>query len=156
MTTSTTFAKFKSINNSKETCFFSFEDLVYSGTPIDDMGDEMEILEGLYDSKFEKIIGTHIPSGSIKTSPAEKPEFISVTLTKDEFPVAVSEKVAEMKEEGFDQETIDNEIKYFTTTPQEIEIIYEKGYGIFAVESESVSSCRLTSPFSKRPVEFSE
>lgn len=83
----------------------------------------------------------------VKLNSSDEYEFLcNVTLTKDKYPIAFENKVQELIEEcgltrGQAEESIENmEI--------ELEIYYERGYGLFAVDSEAVSSGTIYSPYS--------
>lgn len=84
----------------------------------------------------------------IKASPANKIESISVNLSNH--PVAFKEKVQELVECGMDRNEAE---KYVRNTPIVLEIYYEKGLGLFAVESEALEGgADLVSPYSKKPI----
>lgn len=70
----------------------------------------------------------------------------SVELTKDKFPIAYENKVQELIEEGCadSREEAEAQIKDMKI---ELEIYYEKGTGLFAVESEAVESGTIYSPY---------
>jgi hypothetical protein len=48
--------------------------------------------------------------------------------------------------QAFDSE--EEAIKWIETTPFELELYYEKGYGLFAVEAEAVENTDVHSPYS--------
>lgn len=70
----------------------------------------------------------------------------NVVLTKDKFPIAYENKVQELIEEGCadSREEAEAQIKDMEI---ELEIYYEKGTGLFAVESEAVESGTIYSPY---------
>ena len=74
-------------------------------------------------------------------------EPIQVTLSKDKTPIAFTEKVDELLEaRAF--ETREEAEAWVSITPITLELYYEKGYGLFAVESEAVNSGTIYSPYS--------
>jgi hypothetical protein len=85
----------------------------------------------------------------VKLNSAEEMEMIGkIRLTKDKFPIAFNNKVEELLEEGVcntkeEAEKIVNDIIF------ELEIYYEKGHGLFAVECEAVESGTIYSPYSR-------
>lgn len=71
----------------------------------------------------------------------------NVKLTKEKFPKAFAAKVDELIEEGVC--TTKEEAEAIIADMEiELEIYYEKGYGLFAVESEAVNSGTVFSPYS--------
>jgi hypothetical protein len=85
----------------------------------------------------------------VKLNSAEEMEMIGkIRLAKDKFPIAFNNKVEELLEEGVcntkeEAEKIVNDIIF------ELEIYYEKGHGLFAVECEAVESGTIYSPYSR-------
>ena len=71
---------------------------------------------------------------AVKLNGDDTYEPILVTLTKDKFPIAFENKVQELLEEGC-FETREEAEKVVSSYPIEIELYYEKGLGLFAVES---------------------
>lgn len=70
----------------------------------------------------------------------------NVKLTKKKFPVAYENKVQELIEDcGISREEAESMISDMRI---ELEIYYEKGCGLFAVESEAVDSGTIYSPYS--------
>lgn len=69
-----------------------------------------------------------------------------VVLTKDKFPIAYENKVKELMDEcSMSREEAENAIKDMKI---ELEVYYEVGYGLFAIESEAVESGTIYSPYS--------
>ena len=69
----------------------------------------------------------------------------NVKLTKEKFPIAYENKVQELIEDCcVSREEAESII---SNMEMELEIYYEKGYGLFAVESEAVG-CKIYSPYS--------
>lgn len=69
-----------------------------------------------------------------------------VTLTKDKYPIAFENKVLELIEEcGMMREQAEESIEKMEI---ELEVYYENGYGLFAVDSEAVTSGTIYSPYS--------
>lgn len=71
----------------------------------------------------------------------------NVVLTKDKFPIAFANKVNELLEEGCASNKEEAE-KMVSEMEIELEIYYEKGCGLFAVESEAVTGGTIYSPYS--------
>ena len=71
----------------------------------------------------------------------------NVTLTKEKFPKAFAAKVDELIEEGVCT-TKEEAEAVIADMVIELEIYYEKGYGLFAVDSEAVNSGTIFSPYS--------
>ena len=69
-----------------------------------------------------------------------------ITLTKEKFPIAFNAKVEELLEEGVETDREEAE-KLVSGMEIELEIYYEKGTGLFAVESEAVESGTIYSPY---------
>jgi len=68
-------------------------------------------------------------------------------LTKEQFPIAWNAKVEELMEEcNMTREEAEDVVKDITF---ELEIYYEKGTGLFAVESEAVESGFIASPYTQ-------
>lgn len=79
----------------------------------------------------------------------------SFKLTKEKFPKAFAAKVEELIEEGVckteqEAEAIINDMEF------ELEVYYEKGCGLFAVESEAVESGTIYSPYTAELCEQEE
>ena len=83
-----------------------------------------------------------------KLNTAENYEHLAtVKLAKEKYPIAYENKVEELMEENsMSREEAESVIKDMEI---ELEIYYEKGYGLFAVESEAVESGTIYSPYSK-------
>jgi len=70
----------------------------------------------------------------------------NVKLTKEKFPKAFNAKVEELLEEKVCA-TREEAEKVVSDMEFELEIYYEKGTGLFAVESEAVESGTIYSPY---------
>ncbi|MCQ2771587.1 MAG: hypothetical protein MJ236_07345 [Clostridia bacterium] len=83
----------------------------------------------------------------VKLNSSDEYEFLcNVTLTKDKFPIAFENKVQELIEEcGLTREQAEESIEKMEI---ELELYYEKGFGLFAIESEAVTSGTIYSPYS--------
>ena len=84
---------------------------------------------------------------AVKLNNYDNYESIKVTLSKGEYPIAYNNKIEELVEEGLYKTTEDAENDN-PTIEIEMEIYYEKHYGLFAVESEAVESGTIYSPYS--------
>ena len=88
----------------------------------------------------------------VKVNSVEEYEPILVTLDEYRFPIAHKNKVDELIESGaFD--SVEEAKKWVNNTPIELEIYYEKDYGLFAVESEAITSGSICSPYSREYLE---
>ena len=93
---------------------------------------------------------------AVKLNGDDTYEPILVTLTKDKFPIAFENKVQELLEEGC-FETREEAEKVVSSYPIEIELYYEKGLGLFAVESGAVEShYGIYSPYTRELCERDE
>ena len=70
----------------------------------------------------------------------------NVVLTKDKFPVAYENKVQELIEEGCADSREEAEAQ-IQNMEIELEIYYEKGAGLLAVESGAVESGTIYTPY---------
>ena len=88
---------------------------------------------------------------AIKMNNADNYESINIKLSKEYTPIAYQNKLDEL----MDCKAFDNKAeaeKWLSETPIELELYYEKGYGLFGVEAEAVESAELTSPYSGAPI----
>lgn len=70
----------------------------------------------------------------------------NVKLSKEKFPIAFENKVQEIMEEyGWERGKAEELVGDMSI---ELELYYEKGYGLFAVESEAVEGGTIYSPYS--------
>ena len=76
-------------------------------------------------------------------------------MSKEKFPKAYKAKVEELIEEGVCATEAEAE-KLVDDMAFELEIYYEKGTGLFAVESEAVESGTIYSPYTAELCEESE
>lgn len=83
---------------------------------------------------------------AVKLNNYDNYEPIKVTLSKGEYPIAYNNKIEELVEEGLYKTTEDAENDN-PTIEIEMEIYYEKHYGLFAVESAAVESGTIYSPY---------
>ena len=79
----------------------------------------------------------------------------NVKLTKEKFPKAFQAKVEELLEEKV-CETQEEAEKLVESMEFELELYYEKGTGLFAVESEAVESGTIYSPYTAELCEENE
>lgn len=88
----------------------------------------------------------------MKANKAGQEETICVLLTRKTFPIAFQNKLNELMEQGaFDNE--EDATKWIESNPIVLEIMYEKHSGLFAVESESIESGIIVSPYSGEEIE---
>lgn len=87
----------------------------------------------------------------IKMNNAENYESINVTLSKETTPIAYKNKLNELMDcKAFD--TKEEAEKWISETPIELELYYENGYGLFAIEAEAVENTTVKSPYSDAPI----
>ena len=85
---------------------------------------------------------------AIKINEPNHEEVIEVRLSREKTPKAFKEKLEELMEEGaFDTEK--EAIEWIEKTPFVMEMYYEKGQGLFLVESEALDNCDIVSPYTK-------
>ena len=85
---------------------------------------------------------------AIKINEPNHEEVIEVRLSREKTPKAFKEKLEELMEEGaFDTEK--EAIEWIEKTPFVMEMYYEKGQGLFLVESEAIDNCDIVSPYTK-------
>ena len=79
-------------------------------------------------------------------------ETIEVALTPEKYPIVFERKVRELMEQGAFN-TKEEAEKSVISTPFVLELYYEIGSGLFAVESEALDSSpeSICSPYSKAP-----
>lgn len=90
---------------------------------------------------------------SIPTAPACAPEIINVRLDPNHHPVAFGQKVKELMEMGLTEEAAKSEVSNMIW---DLELVYEKDRGLFAVEAEVLSlyGVEISSPYSKIPLKI--
>lgn len=84
---------------------------------------------------------------SVKLNSAENYESINIIIDKEQYPIAYTNKISELVEQGL-YETIEEAETANPYFEMECEIYYEKHSGIFAVESGAVESGSIYSPYS--------
>ena len=88
---------------------------------------------------------------AIKKNDAYNYESIKIKLSRMCTPIAYQNKLDELMEcKAFD--TQDEAEKWLNETPIELELYYEKGYGLFGVEEEAVEESEIHSPYSGAPL----
>ena len=86
----------------------------------------------------------------MKAYPISQTEIIEVFLNRHRNPISFKNKVDELMEEGaFD--TREEAEKWVENTPIALELMYEKGYGLFAVESDAIGA-DVYSPYSQEEI----
>lgn len=84
---------------------------------------------------------------AVKLNNIDNYEPIMVVLTEDRYPIAYNNKIQELVEQEV-YDTIENAKKKNPRIEIELELYYEKVYGLFAVESGAVESGTIYSPYS--------
>lgn len=81
----------------------------------------------------------------VRLNSSDEYEYLcKVILTKEKLPIAFENKVQELIEEcGLIREQAEESIENMEI---ELEVYYEKGYGLFAVNNEAVTSGTIYSP----------
>lgn len=83
---------------------------------------------------------------AFKLNDSDNYEPIEIWLSKDKTPIAFENKVQELLElEAF--ATREEAEDYVARYPIELELYYEKFYGLFAVESGAVENGEVQSPY---------
>lgn len=85
------------------------------------------------------------------TEKAERLE--SFTLTKEQYPVAYENKVQELLNEGIP--TREEAEKMVKTMEFNLELYYEPGQGMFAVECDAVKTGKIYSPYTRAKYRYS-
>lgn len=85
----------------------------------------------------------------MKKNKAEDYEPLNVCLTQEKTPIAYQNKVECLKLSGMSQK----EACKIALEPIELELYYEVGHGLFAVEAEAVESGVIHSPYSGEELE---
>jgi hypothetical protein len=76
----------------------------------------------------------------MKLNNSENYEYLmTVTLTKEDYPIAFANKVQEMMEQNLFN-SVEEAEKAVSEMDIELELYYHKDYGLFAVESEAVEN----------------
>lgn len=94
---------------------------------------------------------TEAPEGTIIAAPAGEEETIDILLSEGRFPNTRKAKLEELLEENVFDSREEAE-QWLDRTPICLELIYEKGLGLFAAESEAVDSNFLLSPYSGKEI----
>lgn len=82
----------------------------------------------------------------VKLNTADECETIMVRLSETKTPIAFKHKLNELMSEGaFDNEQDARD--FINQHPIDLELYYEEGKGLFAVESEAVECCEIYSPY---------
>ena len=85
---------------------------------------------------------------AIKINDPDHIEVIEVRLSREKTPIAFKNKLEElMEEKAFDNEK--EAIEWIEKTPFVMEMYYEKGHGLFLVESDALDDVGIASPYTK-------
>lgn len=108
-------------------------------------GDSLELAQYIYAHANDEN-----PDGVIMMHPASNIETVTIRLT--DYPVAMKNKLDELMEEGaFDSR--EEAERYLRQTPIVLEVYYEKGQGLFAVESDALDGgADICSPYTRKPL----
>lgn len=79
-------------------------------------------------------------------------EPLNVYLTPTHTPIAYKNKVECLKQAGHSEK----EARQLALEPIELELYYETGHGLFAVESDAVDSGIVCSPYTREDLEEEE
>ena len=108
-------------------------------------GDSLELAQYIYAHANDEN-----PDGVIQAHPNDDIEIISVPLWR--YPKALENKVQEWLEEG-NAETREQAESYLRYTNIQLEVYYEKGQGMFCVESDALDGgADLVSPYTRKPI----
>ena len=80
-------------------------------------------------------------------------ETIKIRLDREHTPVAFAAKLKELMDQT-DFDTEQDAIEFIESEPIELELYYEYGYGLFAVEAEAVETELTSSPYSGKKLEY--
>lgn len=83
---------------------------------------------------------------AVKLNNSDNYEPIKVVLSKSEYPIAYNNKIEELVKEGAYNAIKDAE-KDNPTIEIKMEVYYEKGCGLFAIECSAVESGTIYSPY---------
>lgn len=85
---------------------------------------------------------------AIKINDPDHIEVIEVRLSREKTPITFKNKLEElMEEKAFDNEK--EAIEWIEKTPFVMEMYYEKGHGLFLVESDALDGASIASPYTK-------
>lgn len=85
---------------------------------------------------------------AIKINDPDHIEVIEVRLSREKTPITFKNKLEElMEEKAFDNEK--EAIEWIEKTPFVMEMYYEKGHGLFLVESDALDCGGMVSPYTK-------
>ena len=87
----------------------------------------------------------------IRANPVGQEEIIEIRLDPEKYPIAFKNKVDELVRNNEFADKADTE-RYVERNPIVLELYYEKGAGLFAVESEAVEAEAACSPYTRRPI----
>lgn len=89
----------------------------------------------------------------MKINPADQIESVDIVLTEAKTPIAYNNKIQELVEEGC-YGTVEEAKADNPRFVLECEIYYEKGNGVFLVESDAINcSCEIYSPYTQEILE---
>lgn len=77
-------------------------------------------------------------------------ESINVTISKEKYPLIFAEKVQELIECGLTREEAEESAEGMEI---ELELQYEKGYGLFGWDAEATESAQIASPYTMNVLE---
>jgi len=78
-------------------------------------------------------------SNVVKKNPAGSEEVIDIILDRNKWPIAWQAKKDElMNEAGMSEKDAEN---FIVTTPIQMELYYNYGFGLYLVETEAVEAC---------------
>ena len=89
------------------------------------------------------------PEKEVFPVPETHAESVDIVLTEKDHPNAYKAKLEELVESGL---TEDEARAFIVTTPFAMEVFYEKGCGLFAVEGEAVGLDFMVTPYNGRPM----
>ena len=84
---------------------------------------------------------------AVKLNNAENSEYIEITISKEQYPIAYRNKIEELVEQGC-YPTIHDAEKDNPTFEMDCELYYDKDSGLFAVECGAVEAGTIYSPYS--------
>ena len=92
----------------------------------------------------------------MKINPSDKVETVEVVLDENRFPIAFANRLKELTDPQYGCGMTEEEARRdIATTPFVLEIFYQTGLGLFALESEALDSAgeSFVSPYNGEPLE---
>lgn len=79
----------------------------------------------------------------------ESGDTFEINLDPEKHPITYQRKLDELLQQGWDKEEAE---KYITSAPFVLEMFYDIGIGMFAIESETVENCEIYNPHTGKEI----